>query len=68
VEATATEAAQARVELEAHRAEAGDEVDAAHQALRAHGAPLRELDASARDAVVEKALPRLRKWAGETQS
>jgi len=42
--------------------------DAAHQALRAHGAPLRELDASARDAEVEKALPRLRKWAGETQS
>ncbi len=39
---------------------------AAHKALTAHEAPLDELDDSAADDAIEKALPRLHKWAQET--
>lgn len=42
--------------------------EAAFAALRAHGAPLGDLDASARDSELEKALPALRRWAEETES
>lgn len=39
-----------------------DVKEAALEALEAHGAPVGELDASAREADFERALPRLRKW------
>ncbi|MFQ5844070.1 MAG: hypothetical protein ACE5JG_03700 [Planctomycetota bacterium] len=40
----------------------------AHRALRRHGAPLRDLDPSARERDIRRALPDLRRWTAETDS
>jgi hypothetical protein len=42
--------------------------EAAFAALRAHGAPLGDLDPSARESELEKGLSELRRWAQETES
>jgi hypothetical protein len=42
--------------------------EAAFEALRAHGAPLGDLDASARESDIERGMPPLRQWARKTKS
>ncbi len=42
--------------------------EAAVEALEARGAPLQGLDASSRDEAIRAALPRLERWAAETES
>jgi hypothetical protein len=42
--------------------------EAAFEALEAHGAPLGDLDASAREADIEKGMGPLRQWARKTKS
>ena len=42
--------------------------EAAYDALKTHGAPVQGFDSSSRDLEIERALPRLRRWAAETES